>query len=1363
MVALSAVVLASVRAAPATAAEPEINHYKTPVREGPDHFGNNWEANPEPELEHVWYYPAGSYVWFHSLGGDDGYDRHVEECETGNLFASCVGLHSHDEKVEGALPKGYTKLEHLAEEDEYHGIRTVTTLYFGWKPGRRRHGPRRSEMLGLANQGELGMSHPCKGDPVDCQTGNLVESQTDLAVPALGVPFVLERTYNSQAASEASPGDIFGHGWSSSFGDHLEINAANGEVTVVQANGSTVAFFGEVGAADTFTGPAWSQATLVETSERKYKYTLPDQETFTFGSSGRLLSVSERDGNTTTVTYSEEEVCESGCHEVLKTIVITDPASRKITLTLNSAGEVESASDPMGHVVKYGYEGGNLVSVTEPGESSARWTFKYNGEHEMTEVASGLGGKTTNEYNAAHQVVAQTSPLGQKLAFEYESIPGVHSTGDEVFAPIYEETSEEEEAEEPIEAWEATEGFYSSPPEQETTITNESIGAVEHEHFNSEDELQTVTRAAGTANQTTESLSYDSDGELTKRTDGDKHATEYGYDSAGDLTSETNADGDETTWEYNSTHDLTGLTRPDGEKTTIERDSHGNATAVSRPAPKSETQTVKYKYKTNGELEAMTDPLGHEWKYEYNSAGNRTAETDPEGDKRTWEYNEDSQVTATVSPRGNVSGGEPAKFKTTTERNAQGQPTKITDPLGHATEYKYNVDGDVASITDANKHTTSYSYNGEDEATVVKEANGDTTETEYDSGGEVVAQTDGNKHKTKYKRNILEQLVETTDPLGHVTTDEYDAAGNLVKVTDAAKRTTSYTYDSANRLTEVSYSSGSPSTIKYEYNKDSVRTKMTDGTGTTNYTYDQLDRMTQSENAHKEVAKYEYNLGNQQTKITYPNTKAVERAYDKDGRLAKVTDWSSNATTFAYNPDSELETLTFPNATKDVDTYAYNDADQMTEAKIKKKSETLGSLVYTRDSDGQVKKTTAKNLPGTEVTEGTYDEDNRLTKYGATEYKYDAANNPTTEGSTTNTYNESDELEKATGVTYGYSEVGARTKATPEKGLATTYGYDQAGDLTSVERPKEGETSEIKDTYAYNGEDLRTSQTVSGTTSYLAWDMTEELPLILGDTTNSYIYGPGGLPIEQINNSTGTVTYLHHDQAGSTRLLTGSTGTVTGKCTYGPYGAPTCEGSATTPLGFDAQYTSTDTGLIYMRARVYDPATAQFLTVDPLEMYTGEPYGYAGDNPLNYGDPRGLAGESIGEAPSCPPGICFPFPNTKETERAIEAAKELGHEIGHGIESVWSEVTGEGESSKESTQAQPSSECGETYTGDQDALIKLAKEAKRNGLSPEDAEVLREWAEEYDVPFRRDEGHPNRPLWNEPHYKIGSQNHIPER
>jgi hypothetical protein len=35
-------------------------------------------------------------------------------------------------------------------------------------------------------------------------------------------------------------------------------------------------------------------------------------------------------------------------------------------------------------------------------------------------------------------------------------------------------------------------------------------------------------------------------------------------------------------------------------------------------------------------------------------------------------------------------------------------------------------------------------------------------------------------------------------------------------------------------------------------------------------------------------------------------------------------------------------------------------------------------------------------------------------------------------------------------------------------------------------------------------------------------------------------------------------------------------------------------GSSLAGIVYDAQYTSSDTGLIYMRNRVYDPATAQF-------------------------------------------------------------------------------------------------------------------------------------------------------------------------
>jgi RHS repeat-associated protein len=118
------------------------------------------------------------------------------------------------------------------------------------------------------------------------------------------------------------------------------------------------------------------------------------------------------------------------------------------------------------------------------------------------------------------------------------------------------------------------------------------------------------------------------------------------------------------------------------------------------------------------------------------------------------------------------------------------------------------------------------------------------------------------------------------------------------------------------------------------------------------------------------------------------------------------------------------------------------------------------------------------------------------------------------------------------------------------------------------------------------------------------------------------------LPVEQIDRS-GNVLYYHHDQQGSTTLLTNSTGTVVGSATYTPSGIATWNfastNTATTPLAYDGQYTDPDSGLIYLRARWYDPDTAQFTTRDPLEAITGAPYEYAGDNPLNSADLLGQA------------------------------------------------------------------------------------------------------------------------------------------
>lgn len=864
------------------------------------------------------------------------------------------------------------------------------------------------ELWGEENPSAPERELPMCEESVSCN-GNFSQSQSDFAIGGRGVDLDLTRTYNSQAAALGKHG-VFGYGWSSSFSDHLVLEPARHLATLIQADGSSVAF--AEGSGEAFTAPAWTQDVLHGSTTSGYTLTLEDQTVYRFtGSSGRLESVTDRNGNATTLAYNGSGNLET----------ITDPDGRKITLAYNSEGLVESAEDPMKHVVKYTYEGGNLTSVTQPGETALRWQFKYEA-HQLTEMIDGRGGITVNKYNGSHELTEQTDPMKRVSSFEY--------------LPF------------------------------QTRTTNHATGAVTAQYLTSSGLSAAVTHGYGTASATTESSKYNAAGEPVSVTNGDGYTTTYEYEH-GNRTRMVEPEGHETKWTYDSTHDVHTSTTPDGETTTIERNSDGDPETVSRPAPGATTQTTKYTYDAHGDETSMENPLKQVWKYEYDGAGDRTVEIDPEGDKRTWGYNEDSQETTMVSPRGHLTGAKESDYTTTTTRDTRGLREKVVTPLKHETTYTYDGDDNVETEKDPEANTTSYTYDADNERTKVKEPNGTSTETGYDGAGQVTSETDGNKHTTKYERNVLEQVTEIADPLGRKTLKECDAAGNLISVKDAEERTTSYKYNHDNRLTNITYSDGKTPDVEYEYNGDGDRTKMVDGTGTTTYEYDQLDRLTKTKDGHGDTIAYEYNLANAPTKITYPNEKATSREYDKDGRLEKVTDWNSKTTTFKYNADSDLEKTIFPSATGDEDTDLYNEDDQISEIKMTKGSETLASLVYARNKDEEVTKATTTGLPGEEKPAFSYDENSRLTKGAGITYKYDEANNPTTIGTHTYSYNAADELEKSTvskttADTYTYNEVGERTKTEPTTGAATSYGYDQAGSLTTVTRAKAGKHQRSK-------------------------------------------------------------------------------------------------------------------------------------------------------------------------------------------------------------------------------------------------------------------------------------------------------------
>ena len=79
---------------------------------------------------------------------------------------------------------------------------------------------------------------------------------------------------------------------------------------------------------------------------------------------------------------------------------------------------------------------------------------------------------------------------------------------------------------------------------------------------------------------------------------------------------------------------------------------------------------------------------------------------------------------------------------------------------------------------------------------------------------------------------------------------------------------------------------------------------------------------------------------------------------------------------------------------------------------------------------------------------------------------------------------------------------------------------------------------------------------------------------------------------------------------------------------YSSYGQPPCLARAIAANHFlyDGQYLDSISGLYYLRARWYDPATGQFTSIDALVALTDQPYSYAGGNPVNGSDPNGLGG-----------------------------------------------------------------------------------------------------------------------------------------
>jgi RHS repeat-associated protein len=901
-------------------------------------------------------------------------------------------------------------------------------------------------------------------------------------------------------------------------------------------------------------------------------------------------------GAVTVDVYSDGELMSStaayGTAAAATTSYTYDPVSNGVT----------SVTDPDGHVshATFDVSGNTLTSTDANGHTT---TYTYNSLNEVLTKTDPLGVTTTNTYDTAGNLLTTSTPLN--------STPVANAVTSNTYGDALHpgDITASTDANNKITHY--TYDSYGNQASVTDPLTDKTTAT-----YDADGEMLTQVAAdgnvtGGTPANFTTTTTYWTDGQKKTITDPLGHVTSYAYDADGNPYTVTDATSLVTTTVYNDDDQLASVTNPDGTSTTYGYDGDGRKHTVADGA----SNTTTYGYDLRGDLTSVQDPAGNVSHATFDLAGRKLTSTTANSDVTSYSYDNAGQLLTTTNTLGVTTDG-------------------------------YDADGHNTTVLDPDNNLTTYDYDSLGRQTTTHRPDGTTVVNGYDLDGQLTSYTDGATKVTSYVYNDGGEKTSSTDPDLRVTHYGYDASGQQTTTTDATSRVTTNVYDDAGRLTNVNYSDGVTHNVTYTYDNANRPLTMVDGTGTTTYGHDAYGRVNSVTNGASTVVGYGYDsLGRIHT-ITYPGSHVVTRGYDADSRLTSVTDWNSNQTTFGYDADSNLTTTTYPNGV--VSTNTIGSDDDISGIVVAHSGTTLASFGYTYTPSNLVASRTDSLDPTSSLAYG-YNTLHQLVglNTATAAYAYDHAGNLTTlPNSSTISYDAAGQAGTLTptsgpSTTFGFDGVGERTSAATSGSPTVGYTYNQAGDLTGSTNTPGGNAS-----YSYNGNGLRASTTDTAGTHASTWDVvTASLPLLLSDGTNDYLYGPNDKPIEQINISVGTTTYLQQDREGSTRLITNSSGAVVATKSYDAYGnVVAATGTATSPFGYTGEYTDFS-GLIYLRARYYDPATAQLLTRDPDVGATHAPYTYAGGNPVNLTDPTG-------ERPSGPDPDAYGYATDSSSEPA---------------------------------------------------------------------------------------------------------------
>jgi len=670
----------------------------------------------------------------------------------------------------------------------------------------------------------------------------------------------------------------------------------------------------------------------------------------------------------------------------------------------------------------------------------------------------------------------------------------------------------------------------------------------------------------------------------------------FSYDSAGHLSQVTDGDGNATTIEHDANGKPTAIVGPFGQRTNLTVDANGFLSSITDPA----SQAYQLAYTSGGLLTSFTNPRNQTSTFTYDALGRLMKDTDAATGFKSLARTElsDGHTTTLTTALGrttsyqsrDLSTGDQqrintdrAGFQTQTIRGGNAvikttYPDGMVDTVTQAGDPRWKMQaplpGTVTSKTPAGLLSTStfartvtlsdpnnlLSLAAQNDTFTI---NGLTYTRNYAAatrtftsitpvGRQRTTTIDTQGRITQSQFASLNAANFTYDTRGRLSTGVFGAAaqarsfslsyntdGYLSSITDPLARTTSFVYDTAGRVTQKTLPDGR--TIGFTYDANGNLTSITPpGRPAHVFAYsvvDLLSSYTAPNVGGGNQTTYAYNLDRQLTTITRPDSQTLNFAYDSGGRLSTLT-IPGGAYTFSYNATTgNLSGITAPGG----GTLAYTyDGSLLTQTSWA--GTVVGSVSRVFDNNFRV---TSQSINGANTINLNYDNDSLLVGAGNLTLTRNAQNGlitGTTLGGVTDSrsYTGFGELSSygvsynATGfhsVSYTYDKLGRITQKIETIGGGTDtydYTYDTAGRLAQVKK-----NNVVTATYTYDSNSNRLSYTGAGPAINGTYDNQDRLTQY-GSAT--YAYTANG---ELTSKTVGAlVTTYQYDVVGNLKQVT---------------------------------------------------------------------------------------------------------------------------------------------------------------------------------------------------------------------------------